>query len=74
MSLTRVVTLDCATPRLFEHLISMSRPSNAELSVVLRNDPPRLRIRTREGERRKQRHTRSRRLAAERRAALAPES
>lgn len=43
------------------------KPSNATLGAVLRNDPPRLRIRTREGERRKRLHCRARRRAAERR-------
>jgi hypothetical protein len=45
----------------------MTRPANATLRAVLRNDPPRLRIRTREGELRKRRHVRARRRAADRR-------
>lgn len=43
------------------------RPTNATLGAVLRNDPPRLRVRTREGERRRRKHTRARRRAADRR-------
>jgi hypothetical protein len=50
------------------------KPTNGTLRAALRGDPARLRIRTREGEQRKQRLQRARRKAAERReAAGAPE-
>lgn len=43
------------------------RPCNAVLAGTLRSDPARLRIRAREGERRKRRHSRARRRATEQR-------
>lgn len=44
---------------------------NAELAVIQRNDPTRLRSRTVETERRKSKHVRARRKQADRREALA---
>jgi len=51
----------------------MTRPQNGTLRAATRNDPGRLRTRTRQGERRKQMAARARRKAVERRA-LAAES
>jgi hypothetical protein len=48
-------------------VMARPKPSNGSLRAALRGDPARLRIRTREGERRKQQASRARRRGAERR-------
>lgn len=64
----RADSVSSATAAHCRHLCHvMARPQNGTLKIATLNDPARLRIRRREGERRKRAASRARRNAAERR-------